>query len=158
MESEFRTLVNGNNNFNGVTLEKFSALPEANVGIYFDTATIAGTNFMSEVMLLRRRFNQSQAVAPPQGNNETQFAVVSQALKFFLIPFLVLSSASVASRSTTQHDSIGLSNLEIQQVSSSSSLSRDSQTHVGSLCGQPSSPQSSSGFTLKHRMKKGSTC
>ena len=60
MESEFRTLVDGNQNFNGVTLEKFSALPEANVAIYFDTATIHGTNFMSEIMVLRKRFNQSQ--------------------------------------------------------------------------------------------------
>lgn len=60
MESEFRTLVAGNSNFNDVTLERFSALPEAHVGIYFDTSTIVGTNFMSEVMLLRKRFNQSQ--------------------------------------------------------------------------------------------------
>ena len=59
MENEFRTLVAGNDNFNGVSLEEFSAIPEADVAIFFDTTTIPGTNFKGEVMALRKRFNQT---------------------------------------------------------------------------------------------------
>ena len=58
MEEEFRALVAGNNNFNRVTLETFSAIPEEYIKLYFDTSTIAGLDFMGSVMALRKRFNQ----------------------------------------------------------------------------------------------------
>ena len=57
MEEEFKVLVAGNNNFNDMSLEEFSALPEADVAVFFDS-TVAGIKFKAKVMVLRNRFNR----------------------------------------------------------------------------------------------------
>jgi hypothetical protein len=56
MEAQFRDLVRDNNSFTGVTLESLCALPDEDIGIYFDTSSIAGTNFKGQVLALRKRF------------------------------------------------------------------------------------------------------
>ena len=62
MDSEFDTLVSGNINFSGVTLGAFSSLPEQDIGIYFDTSTVAGTTFKGKVIEIRNRYKQSLGI------------------------------------------------------------------------------------------------
>lgn len=61
-ELNFRALVKGNCNFNEVSLVGFSALPDEDLEILFDTTTIDGIIFKSNVLALRQRFKDEKNV------------------------------------------------------------------------------------------------
>jgi hypothetical protein len=60
LEQQFQSLVDGNTNFNGTTLESFSAVPVQNTDVYFDLKTPAGVTFQGKVLALRKRFETTQ--------------------------------------------------------------------------------------------------
>jgi hypothetical protein len=58
MENEFRNAVKNYDNFANVSLENFSALPEADTAIYFgEIKSIDEANFKAAIMALRKKFN-----------------------------------------------------------------------------------------------------
>ncbi len=58
LEQQFRSLVKSSSNFNGATLESFSALPLDDTRVYFDLKTPADATFKGQVLALRKRFEE----------------------------------------------------------------------------------------------------